>query len=97
MKFDAGFGCGLSDPGEIFKVHWKRGHPERRPDSTRWTVLGAANHVGHQQKNTFRVRVPLKFPPAGGQNPRYVRELCRIDPTCSESDPSLAESTPCLP
>ena len=32
--------------GEIFKVHWQRGHPERhQPDSARWTVLGAANHV----------------------------------------------------
>ena len=32
--------------GEPFKVHWQRGHPDRRhPDSTRWTVLKAANHV----------------------------------------------------
>ena len=52
--------------GATFKVRPQLGHPERRqPDSTRWTVLEAANHVadgledvgrysrGHDIRGTF--------------------------------------------
>ena len=56
---------------ETFKVHWQRGHPERcQPESTRWTVLEATNHVadgltvagcdskGDDMRGTFELGCP---------------------------------------